>query len=165
MRHTPPRRSTLPALLACLLAAGPSASRADDDRRAAPVPLHPAYQQECASCHLAFPPGLLPAASWRRLMDNLPRHFGTDASLDAPTLQQLNAWLAANAGTHKKVARDPAPPPQDRITRAPWFVHEHDEVRPATWALPAVKSAANCAACHTRADQGEFRERDIRIPR
>ena len=63
------------------------------------------------------------------------------------------------------MARDPSPPPQDRITRSAWFLREHGEVRPATWALPAVKSAANCAACHTRADQGEFRERDIRIPR
>ncbi len=159
------RPRTLPwlTLLACLLAASPG--RADDDSRAARVPLHPAYQQECAACHLAYPPGLLPAASWRRLMDNLPRHFGTDASLDAATLQQLTTWLAANAGTHKKVARDPSPPPQDRITRAAWFVREHDEVPAATWALPAVKSAAHCAACHTRADQGEFRERDIRIPR
>ena len=164
-----PRHHTHPfpllALLAGLLATGAGPSRADDNRAAARVPLHPAYQQECAACHLAYPPGLLPAASWRRLMDNLPRHFGTDASLDAPTLQQINGWLAANAGTHKKVARELSPPPQDRITRAAWFVREHDEVRPATWALRAVKSAANCAACHTRADQGEFRERDIRIPR
>ncbi len=157
------RTLTLLTTLACLLAAGPG--RADDDRAATRVPLHPAYKQECAACHLAYPPGMLPAASWRRLMDNLPRHFGTDASLDAATLQQLNGWLAANAGTYKKVARDPSPPPQDRITRAAWFVREHDEVRAATWALPAVKSAAHCAACHTRADQGEFRERDIRIPR
>jgi hypothetical protein len=28
---------------------------------------------------------MLPAASWQRLMGNLPRHFGTDASLDAAT--------------------------------------------------------------------------------
>lgn len=163
-----PRILPLLGLLAGLLAAG--AGRADDhrsdhDRAAARVPLHPAYQQECAACHLAYPPGLLPAASWRRLMDNLPRHFGTDASVDAATLQQLNNWLVANGGTFRKVTRDPAPPPQDRITRAAWFVHAHDEVPAATWRRPAIKSAANCAACHTRADQGEFRERDIRIPR
>jgi hypothetical protein len=163
MRRSHTQAIPVLALLAGLLAAGPG--RADGDRAAARVPLHPAYQQECAACHLAYPPGMLPAASWRRLMDDLPRHFGTDASLDAATLAQLNGWLAANAATHKKVARDPSPPPQDRITRSAWFLREHGEVRPATWALPAVKSAANCAACHTRADQGEFRERDIRIPR
>lgn len=136
-----------------------------DDTPGARVPLLPAYQAECAACHLAYPPGLLPAASWRRLMNNLPRHFGTDASVDAATLKQLSGWLEANAGTYKKVARDPTPPPQDRITQAAWFVREHDDIPPATWARPAIKSAANCAACHTRADQGEFRERDIRIPR
>jgi hypothetical protein len=27
-----------------------------------------------------------------------------------------------------------------------------------------VKSFANCNACHTRAAEGSFRERDIRIP-
>jgi len=49
------------------------------------------YQQECAACHLAYPPGLLPAASWQRPMGNLPKHFGTEASLDATTLQTLSA--------------------------------------------------------------------------
>ncbi len=30
---------------------------------------------------------------------------------------------------------------EDRITRAAWFLREHDEVPPPTWKLPAVKSA------------------------
>ncbi|MES2717718.1 MAG: diheme cytochrome c [Pseudomonadota bacterium] len=160
-------RRTLPPLLALatLLVGAAGTSRADDERVAARLPLLPAYRQECAACHLAYPPGMLPAASWQRLMANLPRHFGTDASLDPATLQALSAYLATNAGSFRKLVRDPSPPPQDRISRAAWFVREHDDVRAATWALPAVRSAANCAACHTRADQGEFRERDIRIPR
>jgi mono/diheme cytochrome c family protein len=152
------------ALAIAMLLSGAGASQASGAADAR-VPTLPAYQQECASCHLAYPPGLLPAASWRRLMNNLPRHFGTDASIDAAALQQLSGWLEANAGTYKKVARDPTPPPQERITRSAWFVREHDEVPAATWARPAIRSAANCAACHTRAEQGEFRERDIRIPR
>ncbi len=138
------------------------AALADDDARAPRVPLLPKYQQECAACHVAYPPGLLPAASWQRLMANLPRHFGTDASLDAATARELSAWLVAHAGTDQR-AREA--PPQDRITRSAWFVREHDEVPAATWKLPAVKSAANCAACHPRADQGDFNEHDIRIPR
>jgi len=44
-------------------------------------------------------------------------------------------------------------------------VHEHGEVPSAVWRSPAVKSAANCAACHTGAEKGDFRERGIRIPR
>jgi len=160
--HRPgPRRAVL--ALALLAAAGATALPARADRLA--VPQLKAYQQECAACHLAYPPGLLPAASWQRLMGNLPHHFGSDASVDPATLKQLSDWLAANAATYKKVARNPAPPPEDRISRAAWFVHEHDEISPATWKLPAVKSAANCAACHTRAEQGDFSEHAVRIPR
>ena len=156
------RRLNLAAGAVALAAAG--ALQADEPAGAR-VPLLPAYRQECATCHLAYPPGLLPAASWRRLTADLPHHFGTDASVDPATLEQLSGWLVANAGAYKKVARDPTSPPQDRITRAAWFVREHDEVPPATWARPAIKSAANCAACHSRAEKGAFRERDIRIPR
>jgi len=138
-------------------------AHAEGPRPAAPT--LPLYQQECAACHLAFPPALLSAASWQHLMSGLPRHFGTDASLDAATHQILASWLTVNAGTYRKVVREAAPPPQDRITRAAWFVREHGEVPAAAWARPAIKSAANCAACHPRAEQGEFSEHDIRIPR
>lgn len=156
----PPMRTLRPALAA--LAAAWLAAPVMADRVA--TPQLPAYQQECASCHMAYPPGLLPAASWQRLMGHLPRHFGTDASVDAATLKILSDFLAANAGSFKKVARDPSPPPEDRISRAPWFVREHDEVSAATWKRKAVGSPSNCAACHTGAAQGSFSEREIRIP-
>lgn len=159
----PHRPHALWQAAAALALGGALLAPARADRLA--VPQLKAYQQECAACHLAYPPGLLPAASWQRLMADLPHHFGTDASVDAATLKQLTDWLAANAGSYKKVARDPSPPPQDRITRSAWFVHEHDEVPAATWQRPAIKSPANCAACHTQAEQGDFRERNIRIPR
>jgi len=149
--------------IALILAFGLAhAALADDDRQAARVPLLPSYQQECSSCHLAYPPGMLPAASWRRLMAGLSKHFGTDASLDPATQTELAAWLNAHAGTGKRASEAP---PEDRITRSAWFIREHDEVSVATWKRPAVKSASNCAACHTTADQGDFRERNIRIPR
>ena len=126
------------------------------------LPLLPSYQQECGACHLAYPPGTLPAASWQRIAADLPHHYGVDASLDPALTQELSAWLTANAGTWK---RGGAPPPQDRITRSAWFVREHGEVSAATWKLSAVKSAAQCSACHTQAEQGDFNERNVRIPR
>lgn len=135
---------------------------ADDNGRTQRVPLSPKYQQECAACHVAYPPGMLPAASWQRIMNNLPRHYGTDASLDPAAVKELSTWLAAYAGTYKRVAEAP---PEDRITRSAWFVRKHDEVPAATWKLPAVKSASNCIACHTKANQGDFNEHQVRIPR
>ena len=105
---------------------------------------------------------MLPADSWRRLLSNLPHHYGTDASLDAATVNELATWLGANAGTYKRVREVP---PEDRITQSAWFIRKHDEVPGAVWKRPAVKSAANCAACHTQADQGDFNEHNVRIPR
>ena len=79
-------------------------------------------------------------------MANLPRHFGTDASLDPATAQ--DAVDLAGTPTPAATRRAREAPPEDRITRSAWFVREHDEVPAATWKRPAVKSAANCAACH-----------------
>lgn len=124
------------------------------------VPLLPKYQQECSGCHVVYPPRLLPAASWQRLLGNLSHHYGTDASLDPASTKQIQAWLLSQSAT-----RNVAAPPEDRITRSAWFARQHDEVPGSAWKLPAVKTAANCAACHTRADQGDFNERYVRIPR
>jgi len=145
--------------------AAPCFARADDDhgRRGPAVPLLPKYQQECAACHLAYLPGMLPAASWQRLMTNLPKHFGSDASLDPASVSELSRWLVGNAGTYKHVGS--AAPPADRSTRSAWFVRKHDEVAAATWQRASVKSAANCVACHAQAEQGDFNEHRIRIPK
>ena len=47
----------------------------------------------------------------------------------------------------------------------PWFVREHRQVDAATWKSPAVKSVANCTACHAGAASGDYNERAVRIPR
>jgi hypothetical protein len=135
---------------------------ADDAERRSAVPLLPAYTQECAACHVAFPPRLLPVDSWRRLLNDLPHHYGTDASLDAATIDELAAWLSANAGRGRRARESP---PEDRITRSAWFVRKHDEVPATVWQRPAVKSAANCIACHKQAAEGRFDEHSVRIPR
>lgn len=149
------------AAAAALLALAAPPAHAGSDR-ATRVPPNPVYQQECGACHVAYPPGLLPAESWQRVMRDLALHFGTDASLDPKLAQTLSAWLVANAGTGRRAA---SAPPQDRITRSAWFVREHDEVPAATWKRADVKSAANCGACHTQAERGDFDERHVRIPR
>ena len=147
-------------LLAAGLATAALAAQADSGRQM-PVNMPKAYTQECAACHTAYPPGLLPKASWGRLMGGLDKHFGTDATLDAATLQQLSGWLQANAGTYKRVSEAP---PEDRITRSAWFERKHRQIEPAVWRLASVKSAANCSACHTGADQGDYSEHALKLP-
>ncbi len=131
---------------------------ADDREHLRRAPPNPTYQSECSACHVAYPPQLLPAMSWQQIMSDLPHHYGTDASLDPATTKTLTQWLTANSSSGTQ-------PPANRITRSQWFLHEHDEISATTWKLPAVKSPANCSACHTQADQGDFSEHRIRIPR
>lgn len=132
------------------------------DGRLMPAQVPPVYKQECAACHMAYPPGMLPAASWQRIMRGLDQHYGSDASMAPEQVQQVSAWLKANAGTYKRVSEEP---PQDRITRSAWFVRKHREVDSAVWKRVSVKSAAQCNACHTQAESGNFDEHHVRIPR
>jgi nitrate/TMAO reductase-like tetraheme cytochrome c subunit len=122
----------------------------------------PKHQQECSSCHVAYPPGLLPAASWARIMGNLNKHFGTDASLDDASTREIGNWLKANAGSGRRSGEEPA---QDRISKANWFVRQHDEVSSSTWKRASIGSAANCSACHAGAAKGDFNEHAVRIPK
>ena len=151
------RMHTLLALTGLL--AAPALSRADD----LPPVTNPLYTQECGSCHVPYPPGLLSRQSWNGVMNGLGQHFGADASLDDPTAQRLRQYLEKNAGSRPT---DKNGTPQLRITETRWFLHEHQEELPASiWQNPAVKSAANCGACHTSAADGIFTEDNVRLPK
>jgi mono/diheme cytochrome c family protein len=119
------------------------------------------YEAECASCHMAYPPGLLGQKSWQNIMSGLDKHFGTDASLDPKTQTEITQWLMKNAATKEKYS---ALAPENRITKTSWFIRKHDEVRADVWKRAGVKSPANCSACHADATKGDFNEDRVRIP-
>ena len=150
-------------------AAAPTSSGATAP--AAPSPEAAAYQTECGACHLAYPPELLPARSWTRLMGGLDDHFGQNAELDAAEQATMTRWLERNAAEHssrsiaRRVVRDSEGQTPLRISELRFIKREHDEVSPQVWRRPAVGSVANCAACHRGAEKGSFSEHDIRIPR
>jgi len=143
---------------------------------AAPTPAHeptPAerYGAECGTCHMAYPAGFLPARSWQRLMGNLGNHFGDNAELSDATRQQITQYLLANAGDKTQdrhaarfAASAPAGETPLRITELPAFKHQHHEIPQRYIKNAQVGSLSNCTACHTRAAQGSFREREISIP-
>ena len=53
--------------------------------------------KECGSCHMVYPPELLPARSWTKIMGSLQDHFGDCAQLDAATQQHIHDYLVAHA--------------------------------------------------------------------
>lgn len=116
------------------------------------------YKAECGSCHVAYPPALLGAGTWREIMRGLDKHFGTDAGLGDSAHAQIKAYLEAGAGPSRREV------PTLRITDASWFRKEHREIAAATWKSAAVRSPANCGACHRQADAGDYGERSLRVP-
>lgn len=127
-----------------------------------PAQLNVKWQQECASCHIAYAPGLLPAESWRKIMSGLDKHFGEDASLTAPENKEITAFLVGNASNRWSAKTAPL-----RITESMWFKTKHNsrEVAPEVWKRVSVKSPANCQACHIDAAKADFNEHRIKIPK
>lgn len=158
------------SLLAFTLPPGGEARGDDDGDDRMPRLTHKAWQEECGSCHLAFPPSMLPRASWQKLMGGLDKHFGENASLDPATQADILKFLEAHAadrgsGMGRRVMRMDGNAAPLRITETRWFVRKHDEVPRATWSRKSIGSPAHCAACHRQAEQGNFEEDAIRIPK
>ena len=120
------------------------------------------WKSECSGCHVAYPPGMLPAESWRAIMSGLDKHFGSDASMDAASVTEIAAFLEKNSSPKKYKALGK---PLLRITETGSFKSEHREVSASVWKNPKVKSPANCGACHTKAESGDFNEDDVKIPK
>lgn len=153
-------------ILRLVLAAAllPLSFAAHADKLALPAGAPPAFQSECASCHLAFPPQLMAAEDWKRVMANLDKHYGDNATLDEKTRRAIEDFLVRNAGKPSKVGAGGTASELPRLTASPWFKRKHHEVPRADWSHAKVKSPANCAACHTKAEQGSYREREIVMP-
>ena len=136
------------------------------DKLPLPANAPPAFQAECASCHLAFPPQLMVAEDWRRVMATLDKHYGDNASLDEKTRRVIEDFLVRNAGSERKVGagRTAGGAELPRMTTSAWFKRKHHEVSKADWAHAKVKTPANCTACHTKAAEGSYREREIVMP-
>ena len=123
------------------------------------------WKTECGSCHLTFPPGMLPPAGWKQQMATLDKHYGSNATLDAADEKTIREFLrVASAANRQPVGRSKVGEPP-RITTTAWFIDKHDEVRADVWRRKSVGSAANCIACHSGADKGDFDEDGVRIPR
>lgn len=144
-------------------------------RHKEPMPVtNKVYQEECGSCHYAYPPGLLPAASWKKLLDEkaLSDHFGDNAELDADTLKEVRDYALENAAdkSWSKRSRKIANATEGvdaplRITEVRYIKRKHHEIpERMVKGNKDVKSLSMCDACHTQAKKGVFDEDTVRIP-
>ena len=132
------------------------------------------YKEECGSCHMAYQAEFLPKRSWVKLMKpkSLQDHFGVDASLDEADRKVIEKFLVKNAGDQKRVYGEfrefidsiPKNSTPLKISQVPYFKKEHRKIKKKLITQKGVKSIANCAACHQRAQSGDFDEDSIVIP-
>lgn len=133
-----------------------------------------AWQEECGSCHFAYLPGMLPAASWTKLLDEraLANHFGENAELEADTLKEVRDFALENAAdkSYYKRSRKIAKATEDgvaplRITEVRYIKRKHHDIPDKMIkGNKDVKSLSYCDACHTQAKKGVFDEDTVRIP-
>lgn len=130
------------------------------DRLPVPADAPPSFRAECGGCHLPYPPALLSAPDWKRVMAQLERHYGDNAGLDEKMRREIEDFLLRHAGGSRMAGAGDPP----RLTRTDWFRREHRKVPETIWRDARVKSASNCAACHGRAEEGSYRGRELVLP-
>ena len=110
-------------------------------------------KKECGACHMAYPPSLLPARSWEKIIGSLDSHFGENAALPEPTRLKILAYMTQNAGDSGKSdhwfvqgVRDTDTPA--RITEMPFWRSIHGGFPSSSFKRPGVKKKGNCIGCH-----------------
>lgn len=129
------------------------------------------WQTECGACHFAFPPNLLPGASWEKMLAQLPRHFGEDASLEAEEEAILRAYARLHGAerSSSEVAHLtlqgalPGSAPL-QVTEQPFWKKRHGDIPDEVFQRKKVTNKNNCSACHKFALYGSFEDAHIRIP-
>lgn len=124
------------------------------------------YATECGECHFAYQPGLLPARSWKKLLDTeaMGDHFGDNAELGEEVRIEIEKYAIANAAdesnykrSRKIMASLPDKSTPLRITEVPYIKEKHSKIpKELITGNPLVKSLSNCNMCHTRADKGIY---------
>jgi hypothetical protein len=129
------------------------------------------YQQECGACHFAYQPWLLPSGSWERILGELPSHFGEDIPLDEQTRNTIDQYLTANAADRvsvkrsRKIMKSLKGNTPVRVSEIPYILEKHHDLDTAILKRPSIGYLGNCIACHTSADQGNYDDDYVTIPR
>ena len=105
------------------------------------------YLENCATCHIGVPPSVLPAHTWRDLLQDA-QHYGVEIKplIDPPRRLVWNYLQTFS----RQVAVDEKVP--YRVSESQYFKVLHPKV-----ALPRKLNLSSCATCHPGVSQFNFR--------
>ncbi len=120
---------------------------------------------------MVYPPELLPARSWTKIMGSLQDHFGDSAQLDAATQQHIHDYLVAHAADksqneHSVAIMHSLRPGETplRITGTPYISGLHIALLDPAWGgKPRPKTVAECGVCHYLSQNGNFAWRNFTV--
>lgn len=113
---------------------------------------------ECGACHMVYGPVNLLGESWRMLMNDLPNHFGEDASLSEPTRTYIEDFLVgksmdASGSMYgkmmaKKIKKKKKTLPI-RLSEMPGWAKDHsaNKIGADIWAK-VNNNKSDCRGCH-----------------
>jgi len=128
------------------------------------------FVDECASCHILYPPALLPKKSWKIMMANLEEHFGDDASLEPEDTRNILNYLLANSAEYStseasvNILKSLQNKDTIAITQTPFWKKRHENIDSIYFKSKQVKSKANCKACHSDVEKGLIEDNNIKMP-
>jgi len=126
------------------------------------------WTKECAGCHLAYLPTLLPHRSWERMIREQAEHFGEDLSLSPASAKRLLDEASAARGLSwaawKLAASATAGDSPQRITELRFWRHAHRDLPDAAFKAPVSSGRHDCESCHLDAASGIFQPRMIQKP-
>ena len=129
------------------------------------------YKMSCGSCHFAYQPGLLPSRSWVKIIDEPGAHPGGALSLDEKRKAEVKNYLVQNGAENshsrlsKKIMDSIGSDTPVRISEIPYIKNKHREITQEVFARKAIRSRANCIACHKSAETGLYDDHDVVIPK
>ncbi|MGB3534476.1 MAG: cytochrome C [Microcoleaceae cyanobacterium] len=107
------------------------------------------YQENCASCHIAVPPQVLPTQTWQQLLQDT-QHYGVELPelVDPP---RLIIWNYLQRYSRPLLPQEEITP--YRVNRSRYFRALHPNVD-----FPSPVTLTGCVSCHPGANQSNFRQ-------
>lgn len=129
------------------------------------------FVSECASCHILYPPNILPQKSWVAMMSDLENHFGDDASLSEKDNQEILTYLVNNSAENstKEVSikiLQYAQKHSDKeilaFSQTGFWKDTHLSIPENVFRQDTIKNKSNCKACHIDIEEGLIEDDKIK---
>jgi Dihaem cytochrome c len=105
------------------------------------------YLENCGTCHLALPPGILPTQTWKNILED-SQHYGVQVKpLVNP--QRLLVWRYISTFSRSLLKDEDIP---YRVDKSRFFKALHPKVQ-----LKQPVQISSCVSCHPSASEYNFR--------